>query len=148
MGTKQILINRHPITSMCFASHYNLFAQQQRHQNLQTVLRKGAFYHHRRHRQPTIFFPRNKQSQILSIPRSCELALRRKCVIVFNHVRTGVIKDAIVADVFGTIQLSVDTRMFIAGFDLYGSSTLKRLGCVLAENNTRFSMVRYLLFMY
>lgn len=47
-----------------------------------------------------------------------------------------------------SIQFSVDKRIFIVGFGLYGSSTgaadynvkidLKRLGCVLAENNTKF----------
>lgn len=47
-----------------------------------------------------------------------------------------------------SIQFSVDKRIFIVGFGLYGSSTgaadynvkieLKRLGRVLAENNTKF----------
>lgn len=47
-----------------------------------------------------------------------------------------------------SIQFSVDKRIFIVGLGLYGSSTgaadynvkidLKRLGCVLAENNTKF----------
>lgn len=47
-----------------------------------------------------------------------------------------------------SIQFSVDKRIFIIGFGLYGSSTgaadynvkieLKRLGRVLAENNTKF----------
>lgn len=47
-----------------------------------------------------------------------------------------------------SIQFSVDKRIFIVGFGLYGSSTgaadynvkidLKRLGVVLAENNTKF----------
>ncbi|XP_031620821.1 BTB/POZ domain-containing protein 6 isoform X2 [Contarinia nasturtii] len=47
-----------------------------------------------------------------------------------------------------SIQFSVDKRIFIVGFGLYGSSTgaaeynvkidLKRLGCILAENNTKF----------
>lgn len=47
-----------------------------------------------------------------------------------------------------SIQFSVDKRVFVVGFGLYGSSTgaadysvkieLKRLGCVLAENHTKF----------
>ena len=47
-----------------------------------------------------------------------------------------------------SIQFSVDKRIFIVGFGLYGSSTgaadysvkieLKRLGRILAENNTKF----------
>lgn len=47
-----------------------------------------------------------------------------------------------------SIQFSVDRRVFIVGFGLYGSSTgaadysvrieLKRLGCVLAEHHTKF----------
>lgn len=47
-----------------------------------------------------------------------------------------------------SIQFSVDKRVFIVGFGLYGSSTgaadynvkieLKRLGRILAENNTKF----------
>jgi len=47
-----------------------------------------------------------------------------------------------------SIQFSVDRRVFIVGFGLYGSSTgasdytvkieLKRLGRILAENNTKF----------
>ncbi|XP_018319762.1 BTB/POZ domain-containing protein 6 isoform X3 [Agrilus planipennis] len=47
-----------------------------------------------------------------------------------------------------SIQFSVDRRIFVVGFGLYGSSNgaadynvkieLKRLGCALAENNTRF----------